>query len=89
MRVGITSTVLLYLMLSMRELSASLFLFTSETRILSILVFDNFDNGQTTGAAAISIFYVLVIAILAIAAQLVGSHDSSKKKKSASTKNAL
>ena len=89
MRVGITSTVLLYLMLSMRELSASLFLFTSETRILSILVFDNFDNGQTTGAAAISVFYVLVIAILAIAAQLVGSHDSSKKKKSAPTKNVL
>lgn len=89
MRVGITSTVLLYLMLSMRELSASLFLFTSETRILSILVFDSFDNGQTTGAAAISVFYILVIAVLAIGAQMIGSRSSKKKKNPISTSKNL
>jgi iron(III) transport system permease protein len=72
MRVGITSSFLLFLMLSMRELSASIFLFTSDTRILSILVFDNFDNGQSQAAAAVSVLYVIVIAVLAVIAQKVG-----------------
>ena len=73
MRVGITSSFLLFLMLSMRELSASIFLFTSNTRILSILVFDNFDNGQSQAAAAVSVLYIVVIAVLAVIAQKVGA----------------
>ncbi|MCQ9164540.1 iron ABC transporter permease [Arthrobacter sp. STN4] len=80
MRVGITSSFLLFLMLSMRELSASIFLFTSNTRILSILVFDDFDNGQSQAAAAVSVLYCIVIAVLAIAAQLVGAERKSKKR---------
>lgn len=80
MRVGIVSTVLLLLMLAMRELSASLFLFTSDTRILSILVFDQFENGQTTTAASISLLFVLVIAALAISAQLIGSREKKHKE---------
>ncbi len=60
-------------MLSMRELSASIFLFTSNTRILSILVFDNFDNGQSQAAAAVSVLYIVVIAVLAVIAQKVGA----------------
>ena len=31
--------------LSMRELTAALFLFTSDTRLLSIAIFDAYDNG--------------------------------------------
>lgn len=79
MRVGIVSTILLLLMLSMRELSASLFLFTSDTRILSILVFDKFENGQTTTAAAISVLFVLVIAVLAVGTQLIGSREKKHR----------
>jgi iron(III) transport system permease protein len=92
MRVGIVSTVLLLLMLAMRELSASLFLFTSNTRILSILVYDKFENGQTTTAAAISVLFVIVIAALAITAQLLGSRDKQNKSlngASDSGKNSL
>lgn len=78
MRVGITSSFLLFLMLSMRELSASIFLFTSNTRILSILVFDDFDNGQSQAAAAVSVIYCIVIAILAVLAQLLGADRKPK-----------
>ncbi|MBF4481315.1 iron(III) transport system permease protein [Rhodococcus rhodochrous J3] len=78
MRVGIVSTFLLLLMLAMRELSASLFLFTSDTRILSILVFDNFENGQTAVAASISVLFVLVIAVLAVLAQLAGNREKKQ-----------
>lgn len=73
MRVGITSTFLLFLMMSMRELSAVIFLFTSDTRILSIMVFENFENGQIQAAAAISVYYCIVIAVIAVLGKAVGS----------------
>lgn len=75
MRTGIAATVLLMLMLSMRELSASLFLYTSNTRILSILVFQSFENGSTTEATAVSLVFIGVIAALAIGAQLIGVRE--------------
>ncbi|CAM5185472.1 hypothetical protein CDEF62S_05168 [Castellaniella defragrans] len=72
MRVGITSTFLLFLMMSMRELSAVIFLFTSNTRILSIMVFENFENGQIQAAAAVSVYYCIVIAVIRRAGDLRG-----------------
>ncbi len=89
MRVGIVSTILLLLMLAMRELSASLFLFTSETRILSILVFDAFENGQTTVAAATSVVYILVIAVLAILTQVIGSREKKHQAAVEASTNTL
>lgn len=79
MRVGLLSTFLLFLMLSMRELSAVLFLFTSQTRILSIVVFENFENGEGQAAAAIGLLYCAVIAVLAIITQLVGAGQRSRR----------
>ncbi|WP_298012870.1 iron ABC transporter permease [uncultured Castellaniella sp.] len=81
MRVGITSTFLLFLMMSMRELSAVIFLFTSDTRILSIMVFENFENGQIQAAASVSVYYCIVIACIAILGQVLGSME---KRRSAS-----
>src|SRR5690606_324935 len=40
MKVGLLSTFLLLLMLSMRELTVPLFLYTSDTEILSIAIYD-------------------------------------------------
>ncbi|APU17386.1 MULTISPECIES: ABC transporter permease [Actinoalloteichus] len=73
MRVGMVSTVLLLLMLCMRELSAALFLFTSDTRLLSILIFDNYDNGAMQGAASVSLLYCVVILIIALLAKSFGA----------------
>jgi iron(III) transport system permease protein len=78
MRVGITSTFLLFLMMSMRELSAVIFLFTSDTRILSIMVFENFENGQIQAAAAVSVYYCVVIACIAILGQVLGSMEKRR-----------
>ncbi|CAM5184457.1 Iron(III) transport system permease protein OS=Castellaniella defragrans OX=75697 GN=HNR28_000886 PE=3 SV=1 [Castellaniella defragrans] len=79
MRVGITSTFLLFLMMSMRELSAVIFLFTSNTRILSIMVFENFENGQIQAAAAVSVYYCIVIAVIAVLGNFVGSLEKNRK----------
>lgn len=77
MRVGITSTFLLLLMLAMRELTVPLFLFTSDTRLLSIVIFDNFENGFLQAAAAMSLLYCVVIFVLAALAQRYGAKDTA------------
>ncbi|MRJ75533.1 ABC transporter permease subunit [Aeromicrobium sp. SMF47] len=65
MKVGLLSTFLLLLMLSMRELTVPLFLYTTDTKILSITIYDAFENGGALrGAAAMSLLYCLFMFIL-------------------------
>lgn len=45
LRVAVLSTFLLLLMLSMRELTVPLFPYTTDTEILSIAIYDQFENG--------------------------------------------
>lgn len=76
LRVGLSSTFLLLLMLSMRELTSALFLFTSDTRLLSIAIFDAYDNGSIQSAAELSLLYCVVIAVLAVASRRLGAKES-------------
>ena len=72
MKVGLTSTFLLLLMLSMRELTVPIFLYTADTRILSIAIFDEFENGGALqDAAALSLVYCLLILVLSALPRLV------------------
>lgn len=80
MKTGVLSTVLLLLMLAMRELSAALFLFTSNTRLLAIVVFDDYDNGALRSAASTSILYILVILVLVVIAKAFGARSSNGGK---------
>lgn len=75
MRTGLVSTLLLLLMLGLREMSAILFVYTSDTRVLSILAFHSFENGSISYSAAISLVFVLLISVVAIATQLVGMRE--------------
>ena len=68
-RSSIISAMLLLLILSMRELSAAIFLFTSDTRVLSIVIFDFWDSGLFGRAAAASLIYSGVLGIVAIVAR--------------------
>ncbi|MCC3301768.1 ABC transporter permease [Arthrobacter sp. zg-Y895] len=77
MRVGLTSTFLLLLMLSMRELTVPLFLFTTDTRLLSIVIFDDFDNGVLQRSAAISILYSLVLLVISLLARRFGAKQEA------------
>jgi iron(III) transport system permease protein len=77
LRVGLSSTFMLLMMLSMRELTAALFLFTSDTRLLSIAIFDAYDNGSFQSAAELSLLYCVVIAVLAVLARRLGSKEIS------------
>lgn len=82
LRVPLTSTFLLLLMLSMRELTVPLFLFTTDTRLLSIVIFDDFDNGIMQRSAVTSLLYCAVILVLAFVAQRFGA-DSPRARKHA------
>jgi len=73
MKSGLTATFVLLLVLSIRELTVPLFLFTSNTRLLSIVIFDDIDNGLLQRAAAIAAMYTLAIAVLAIISQQIQS----------------
>ena len=79
MRTGVVSTLLLLLMLGMREMSAILFLYTSDTRVLSILVFSSFENGSISYSADVSLVFVLIIAAIAIVAQVIGMREKRFK----------
>lgn len=73
LRVPLTSTFLLLLMLSMRELTVPLFLFTTDTRLLSIVIFDDFENGILQSSAATSVLYCVLIFLLAYLARRFGA----------------
>ena len=77
MKTGVLSTILLLLMLAMRELSAALFLFTSNTRLLAIVVFDDYDNGALRSAASTSLLYILIILVLVVVAKAFGARSSN------------
>jgi iron(III) transport system permease protein len=54
---GVASTMLLLFILSMRELSTSLFLFTTDTRVLSIVIYEQWESGRWPRVAAMSLAY--------------------------------
>ncbi|MGC5615498.1 ABC transporter permease [Georgenia sp. Z1491] len=72
MRSGIGSTFVLMLMLSMREMTVPLFLYNTNTRLLSIVIFDQYENGAMQNAAALGVWYVLIIGALAVIAGRLG-----------------
>lgn len=68
-RSSVISAMLLLLILSMRELSVAIFLFTSDTRVLSIVIFDFWDGGSLARAASASLLYSALLTAIVIAAR--------------------
>lgn len=68
-RSGVVSTMVLLLILSMRELSAAIFLFTSSTRVLSVVIFDLWYSGVLARAAVVSIIYSGILLIVVLSAR--------------------
>ena len=52
-----------------------MFLFTTDTRLLSIAIFDAYDNGSFQQAAELSLLYIVVIGFLAVLARRFGAKD--------------
>jgi iron(III) transport system permease protein len=61
---GVASTMLLLFILSMRELSTSLFLFTTDTRVLSIVIYEQWESGRWPRVAAMSLAYSALLFVV-------------------------
>lgn len=68
-RSSVVSAALLLLIMSFRELSIAVFLFTTDTRMLSIVIFDFWYGGSLGRAAAASLLYSVILAVIVIVAR--------------------
>ena len=60
-RSGIASAVFIMVVLSLRELTASLFLYTTSTRTLSIVIYEKYETGGWSQVASISLLFTLAL----------------------------
>ena len=60
-RSGIASAIFIMVVLSLRELTASLFLYTTSTRTLSIVIYEKYETGSWSQVAAISLIFTLAL----------------------------
>jgi len=67
-RGGVVATAFLLFVLSIREVAASLFLYTTRTRVLSIVLLESYDSGMWSNVASISLLYTALL----IAVTLIG-----------------
>ncbi|MGX7722885.1 ABC transporter permease [Rhodococcus sp. 5G237] len=66
LRTSIFSGGLMVFILSLRELSASIFLYTTDTRVLSVVVFEEWENGAWDRVASIGLAYSAVLLVLTL-----------------------
>jgi len=59
---------------SMRELSSGVLLYSSQSVVLAIRIFDMRDSGQYTAIAALSVMMIVVLVIMVALLQRVGGH---------------
>ncbi len=68
-RGGIAAAAFLLFVLSVREVAASLFLYTTRTRVLSIVLLESYDSGMWSSVASISLLYTLVLIAITLLGQ--------------------
>lgn len=65
-RTGLVSTALLLGILAMRELSSVIFLFTHDTMMLAMVIFDFWETGSVARAAGVSLLYSFLLLAITV-----------------------
>lgn len=73
LRPGLVAGWVYVVIVSMRELSSSILLYSSRSLILSVLIFDLWDGGQFTIVAALSVLMITGLILLVVIAYGLGS----------------
>lgn len=68
-RPGIASAMFLLFLLAMRELSTSVFLFTAQTRVLAIVLYEQWETGSWSFVATISLLYSALLLVVTVIGQ--------------------
>jgi iron(III) transport system permease protein len=76
-RPGIIASMTLLFILAIRELGSSLFLYTSDTTVMAVLLLDYYEGGNTGKAAAFSLVQTALLAVLIGFANWLSSDDAS------------
>src|SRR5262249_35615749 len=63
-RPGTVAAMTLLFILAIRELGSSLFLYTSDTMVMAVLLLDYYEGGNTGKAAAFSLVQTALLAVL-------------------------
>jgi iron(III) transport system permease protein len=69
---GLMAGFVYILVVSFRELSSSLLLYSPGTEVLSILIWELWENGQYVELSALGVMFILALLVLVMAAQWVG-----------------
>jgi iron(III) transport system permease protein len=73
LRPGLVAGWLYIFIVSVRELSASVLLVTSESTVLAVVIFDLFESGKSNAVAALSVMLIVtLVAIVTIVQRLTG-----------------
>lgn len=67
------------MIVAFREISAAIFLYTSNTEVVSVQVYDLYSNGSYPVVAALGVVIVVFLTLLAALVRLVGSRIGIKK----------
>ena len=63
----------IYVMIvSIRELSTSILLYSPDTQVMSIVIWELWENGQYVELSALGVMFILALLVLVMAAQWVG-----------------
>jgi iron(III) transport system permease protein len=63
-RPGTVAAMTLLFILAIRELGSSLFLYTSDTMVMAVLLLDYYEGGNTGKAAAFSLVQTILLAVV-------------------------
>ncbi|MEE9464027.1 MAG: iron ABC transporter permease, partial [Candidatus Neomarinimicrobiota bacterium] len=66
-------------MVSLRELSTSILLYSHGTEVLSIMVFDLWESGEYPALCALGVMMTVLLIILAFVANMVGAKIGIKR----------
>lgn len=67
LKLSIVQSALVLFILSLRELTASLFLYTTSTRVVAVVIYEKYANGSWSSVAAISLLFITALMLLTVA----------------------
>ncbi len=71
LRPGLVAGWLYIFIVSVRELSASVLLVTSETTVLAVVIFDLFESGKSNAVAALSVLLIATLVVIVMVVQRI------------------
>jgi iron(III) transport system permease protein len=78
---GLIGGFIFVVIVSFRELSSSILLYSSKSIVVSILIFDLWDGGQFSKVAALSIMMIVFLVILVTSVSRLGADFGIREKK--------